>query len=108
MARQIRFTDVQQIRELAPVISDYINEAIAVEKSGKQVTMKTVADYAVTEEFQRALDEDDTLNQAFHALTPGRQKGYLFFFSQAKQAKTREARIEKYYENILSGKGIDD
>src|SRR5690606_633617 len=101
-ARQLRFTDVHQIRALASVISNYINEAIAIEKSGKKVPLKTVADYTVPAEFQKALDEDDALNQAFHSLTPGRQKGYLFFFSQAKQAKTREARIEKYYEKILS------
>ncbi|MEC3878613.1 YdeI/OmpD-associated family protein [Parapedobacter sp. 10938] len=107
-ARQLRFTSVQQIHELAPAIADYVNEAIAIEKSGKKVPMKKVADYPVPTEFQRALDDDEALNKAFHALTPGRQKGYLFYFSQAKQAKTREARIEKYYENILAGKGIDD
>lgn len=107
-ARQLRFTNVKQIRDLAPTINDYINEAIAVEKSGKKVAMKKVADYAVPEEFQKALNEDEVLKKAFYSLTPGRQKGYLFYFSQAKQTKTREARIEKYYEKILGGKGIDD
>lgn len=107
-ARQLRFTSIQQIRALAPAIGDYINGAIAIEKAGKKVPMKKAGDYPVPEEFQRALEEDGALNKAFYSLTPGRQKGYLFYFSQAKQAKTREARIEKYYEKILTGKGIDD
>lgn len=70
--------------------------------------LKTVADYPVPPEFQRALQDDELLNLAFNKLTPGRQKGYLFYFNQAKQAKTREARIEKSYQGILDGKGIDD
>ncbi|QNL52588.1 YdeI/OmpD-associated family protein [Olivibacter sp. SDN3] len=107
-ARQIRFTDVEQIIKLKPVIRDYINEAVEIEKSGKKVEMKKVADYPIPEEFQRALDEDKALTKAFHSLTSGRQKGYLFYFNQAKQSKTREARIEKYYQHILDGKGIDD
>lgn len=107
-ARQLRFTNVQQIRDLASIITDYINEAIAVEKSGKKVVIKKVADYAVPEEFQKVIDDDKALKKAFYSLTPGRQKGYLFYFSQAKQTKTREARIAKYYEKILSGKGIED
>lgn len=107
-ARQIRFTDAEEIIRLKPVIKDYISEAIEIEKSGKKVTMKKVTDYPVPEEFQRALVEDEALAKAFYSLTPGRQKGYLFYFNQAKQAKTREARIEKYYQHILDGKGIDD
>ncbi len=107
-ARQIRFTDVEQIIKLKPVIQDYINEAIEIEKSGKEVEMKRVADYPIPEEFERALAEDQALANAFRSLTPGRQKGYLFYFNQAKQSKTREARIEKYYQQILDGKGIDD
>jgi len=106
-ARQIRFTDAEEIIRLKPVIKDYISEAIEIEKSGKKVTMKKVTDYPVPEEFQRALAEDEALAKAFYSLTPGRQKGYLFYFNQAKQAKTREARIEKYYQHILDGKGID-
>jgi len=107
-ARQIRFTNVEQIIKLQSVIKDYIKEAIEIEKSGKKVEMKKVSDYPVPEEFQKALDEDATLRGAFHSLTPGRQKGYLFYFSQAKQAATRIKRIEKYYQKILEGKGLDD
>jgi uncharacterized protein YdeI (YjbR/CyaY-like superfamily) len=107
-ARQIRFTDTGQIIKLKSVIKEYIKEAIEIEKSGKKVEMKKAADYPVPEEFQRVLDEDEVLNKAFYSLTPGRQTGYLFYFNQAKQPKTREARIEKYYQHILDGKGIDD
>lgn len=107
-ARQIRFTNVAQITKQRSVIKDYIKEAIENEKSGKKIAMKKVADYPFPEEFQRALDEDKALNKAFYALTPGRQKGYLFYFNQAKQSKTRQARIEKHYQHILDGKGIDD
>jgi uncharacterized protein YdeI (YjbR/CyaY-like superfamily) len=107
-ARQIRFTDAGQIIKLKSVIKEYIKEAIEIEKSGKKVEMKKAADYPVPEEFQRVLDEDEVLNKAFYSLTPGRQTGYLFYFNQAKQPKTREARIEKYYQHILDGKGIDD
>lgn len=107
-ARQMRFTDVGQIMKLESVIKDYINEAIEIEKSGKKVSIKKVTDYPIPEEFQAALNQDKALHKAFYSLTPGRQKGYLFYFNQAKQAKTREARIEKYYQHILDGKGIDD
>lgn len=107
-ARQIRFINVEQIIQLKSVIKDYIKEAIDIEKLGKKVEMKKVADYPIPQEFKRALDEDRILNKAFYSLTPGRQKGYLFYFNQAKQAKTREERIEKYYQHILDGKGIDD
>lgn len=107
-ARQIRFTSAAQIVQRRAIIQDYVNAAIEVEKSGKKVEMKKAADYPVPEEFQQALDDDDELNKAFYSLTPGRQKGYLFYFNQAKQSKTREARIEKYYQHILDRKGIDD
>ncbi|MBD1426995.1 YdeI/OmpD-associated family protein [Sphingobacterium arenae] len=107
-ARQMRFTDVGQIMKLESVIKDYINEAIEIEKSGKKVVLKKVTDYPIPEEFQAALSEDKALHEAFYSLTPGRQKAYLYYFNQAKQAKTREARIEKYYQHILDGKGIDD
>lgn len=107
-ARQIRFTDAGQILKLKPVIQEYIKEAVEIEKSGKKVPLKKASEYPVPEEFQKALDEDAALNKAFYSLTPGRQKGYLYYFNQAKQSKTREARIEKYYQQILDGKGMDD
>lgn len=107
-ARQLRFTTIEQIESLREVISAYIQEAIEIEKSGKKVDMRKAADYPVPEEFKRALLEDPLLQAAFQSLTPGRQKAYLFYFNQAKQVKTREARIEKYYQHILDGKGIDD
>lgn len=107
-ARQIRFTHSGEIEALKSVITAYIKEAVEIEKSGRKIELKKVADYPVPREFQKALDEDEALNTAFLSLTPGRRKGYLFYFSQAKQSKTREARIEKYYQHILDGKGIDD
>ncbi len=107
-ARQLRFTNIEEIRELESVIVAYIHEAIAIEASGAKVVLKETTDYAIPEEFQKRLDEDPILKNAFAALTPGRQRGYLFYFSQAKQSKTREARIEKYLPNIYRGKGIDD
>lgn len=107
-ARQIRFTNTAQIIEQESFIKEYIEEAIQLEKEGKKVELKTTTDYPVPVEFQKALDEDSALNEAFFALTPGRQKRYLFFFNQAKQSKTREERILKYYQKILDGKGLDD
>lgn len=107
-ARQIRFTNAEQIIKQKSVIKDYIKQALEIEKSGKKIELKKVVDYPVPQEFQQVLDEDKTFNQAFYSLTPGRQKGYLFYFNQAKQSKTRQARIEKYFLQILDGKGIDD
>ncbi|WP_317126338.1 YdeI/OmpD-associated family protein [Chryseobacterium sp. 3008163] len=107
-ARQLRFTNISEIKELKSLIKSYVKEAVEIEKSDEKVAMKSAKDYAVPEEFQKVLDNNNEANKAFYALTPGRQKGYLFYFSQAKQAKTREARIEKYYQKILDGKGIDD
>ncbi len=107
-ARQIRFTSVQEIKKLTPTLKAYIHEAIAVEKAGLKVKLKKMEDYAVPEEFQHVLDHNPTLKAAFKALTPGRQRAYLFYFAQAKQAKTRVSRIEKYMPRILSGKGMDD
>lgn len=107
-ARQLRFTTVEQIESLREVISAYIQEAIEIEKSGKKVDMRKATDYPVPEEFKRALLEDPLLQKAFQSLTPGRQKGYLFYINQAKQVKTRQARVEKYYQHILDGKGVDD
>lgn len=106
--RQIRFKHIAEIITLRPVIQAYIREAIEIEKVGLKVEMKKVNDYPISEEFQQALAQDQELNTAFYSLTTGRQKGYLFYFNQAKQSKTRQNRIEKYYQQILDGKGIDD
>jgi len=107
-ARQIRFTSLRQIVELESALKAYIREAIEVEKAGLKVNFKKTSDFAVPEEFQRKLDVSPALKKAFAALTPGRQRGYLLFFSAAKQSKTREARVEKYMRQILNGKGLDD
>ncbi|MEN9521882.1 MAG: hypothetical protein RL065_259 [Bacteroidota bacterium] len=107
-ARQMRFTNLKEIEKLKKTIQAYIKEAIAIEKSGAKVQMKTTAEYKMPDEFKKVLDEMSDVKKAFEALTPGRQRGYLYFFSQPKQAKTREARIEKAIPNILKGKGIDD
>ena len=107
-ARQIRFTNEEQILQLKASIKAYVKEAVAIEESGQKVELKNVSEYPMPEEFQKALDEDEAFKYAFYSLTPGRQKGYLFYFNQAKQSTTRISRIEKYYEAILAGKGIDD
>jgi uncharacterized protein YdeI (YjbR/CyaY-like superfamily) len=106
-ARQIRFTNAGEIGQLGPVLKDYIRDAIEIEKSGAKVQMKKLADFKVPAEFQTRLDADPALKAAFTALTPGRQKGYIFHFSQPKLQKTREARIEKSLPQILAGKGLD-
>ncbi len=108
VARQVRFINLGEIIEQEPVLKAYIFEAIEVEKAGLKVVLKTTADFAVPEEFQSKLDRIPALKMAFEALTPGRQRAYIFYFSQAKQSKTREARVEKYIPQILSGKGLDD
>ena len=107
-ARQIRFSDIREIYDLEPVLKAYIHQAIEVEKAGLNVDYKKTTEFNMPEEFQRKLDHNAALNAAFQALTPGRQRGYLLYFSSAKQAKTREARIEKYMPHILEGKGLDD
>lgn len=107
-ARQLRFTNIDQIKQQKPLIKAYIEEAIAIEKAGLTVALKQTSDYTIPQEFKKILEENATLKHAFNALTPGRQRAYLFYFSQAKQAKTREARIEKYIPKILDGKGMDD
>ena len=107
-ARQIRFTNVQEIVALEAVVKEYIDAAIAVEKAGLAVEFKPTEAFAMPDELVDKFDEDPDLRTAFEALTPGRQRGYLLYFAGAKQAKTREARIEKYLEKILSGKGLDD
>jgi uncharacterized protein YdeI (YjbR/CyaY-like superfamily) len=107
-ARQVRFTDVREIRELEPVLKAYIQEAIEAEKTGAKVPLKKTAEFKMPEEFQKKLKSDPGLKKAFNALTPGRQRGYLLYFSAAKQARTREARIEKCTPLILEGKGLND
>jgi uncharacterized protein YdeI (YjbR/CyaY-like superfamily) len=106
--RQIRFTNTKEITKLATTLKAYIKEAIELEKKGVKAALKKASEYAIPEEFQNKLDENPALKKAFHALTPGRQRGYLFHFSQPKLAKTREARVEKYMQQIMMGKWIDD
>ncbi|MGY3717487.1 YdeI/OmpD-associated family protein [Sutcliffiella cohnii] len=106
--RQIRFTDVRDIEEMEPKIKSYIYEAIEVEKAGLEVNFKEKTDLIIPEELQNKFDEIPTLKIAFEALTPGRQRAYVIYFSQAKQSKTRETRIEKYIQQILDGKGLND
>lgn len=107
-ARQIRFTNLKQIVEMAPVLKTYIYEAIEVDKAGLNVKYKKTEDFKMPEEFQHKLNKNPALKTAFDALTPGRQRAYIFYFSQAKQSKTRESRVEKYVQQILDGKGLDD
>lgn len=107
-ARQIRFTNVREIVKLEKILKAYIYEAIEVEKKGLKVNLKKTSDFKIPEEFKHKLDKNSALKTAFNALTPGRQKGYIFYFSQPKQSKTREARIEKCIPQILNGKGLND
>jgi uncharacterized protein YdeI (YjbR/CyaY-like superfamily) len=106
--RQIRFTNVREIVKMEPILKAYVHEAIEVEKAGLKVNFKKTADFKIPEEFQRKLDQAPALKTAFDALTPGRQRGYLFYFSQPKQSKTRESRVEKCMQQILNGKGLND
>ncbi|MCY7785750.1 YdeI family protein [Bacillus inaquosorum] len=107
-ARQIRFTNFQEIVEMETILKAYIHEAIEVEKAGLEVDFKKDTEYKIPEELQSKFDEIPALKAAFDALTPGRQRAYILYFSQAKQSKTRESRIEKYMEKILNGKGLKD
>ncbi|MDQ1097075.1 MULTISPECIES: YdeI/OmpD-associated family protein [Chryseobacterium] len=107
-ARQLRFKNVDEIISKKIIIENFIKDAIEVEKRGDKVELKPVSEYTVPEEFQKALNEDKNLSNAFYNLTPGRQKGYLLYFGQAKQSKTRQERIAKFYDKIILGKGIDD
>ncbi|WHY03579.1 YdeI family protein [Neobacillus sp. DY30] len=106
--RQIRFTDVQEIDDIEPILKDYIYEAIEVEKAGLDVNVKKSIEIIIPEELQHKFDQIPALKTAFEALTPGRQRAYILYFSQAKQSKTRESRIEKYLQQILNGKGLND
>lgn len=107
-ARQIRFTDSKEIAKKKKILKAYIYEAIEVEKAGLKVKLKKTSDYKIPEEFQIQIKKKPALKKAFEALTPGRQRAYLFHFSQAKQSKTREARVEKYIPKILEGLGLED
>lgn len=107
-ARQIRFTGVMEIVEMAPVVKAYVYEAIEVEKGGLKVNLKKTAEYTLPEEFKIELAKNTALKAAFEELTPGRQRAYILHFSQPKQSKTRLARIEKYTPQILKGKGLND
>jgi uncharacterized protein YdeI (YjbR/CyaY-like superfamily) len=107
-ARQIRFTDVKEIVQQKNILKAYIYEAIEVEKAGLKVKLKKTSDYSIPEEFQARLNKKPALKKAFEALTPGRQRAYIFYFAQAKQSKTREARVEKYIPKILDGLGLED
>jgi uncharacterized protein YdeI (YjbR/CyaY-like superfamily) len=107
-ARQIRFTNVREIVKMESILKVYIHEAIEVEKAGLTVKLKKTAEYAIPEEFQKKLNKTPALKTAFKALTPGRQRGYILYFSAAKLAKTRETRIENSIPQILKGKGLND
>lgn len=107
-ARQLRFANVQEIADMKSVLKAYIREAIDVEKAGLKVKLKKTSEFKIPDEFQIKLNENQSLKTAFQALTPGRQRGYLFHFSQPKQSKTREARVEKCTPQILKGKGLMD
>jgi uncharacterized protein YdeI (YjbR/CyaY-like superfamily) len=107
-ARQLRFASLEEIIKMKPVLKAYICEAIEVEKAGLKVKLKKTVDFKIPDELQRKLDELPALKTAFAALTPGRQRNYIFHISQPKQSKTREARVEKCMPLILNGKGLND
>jgi uncharacterized protein YdeI (YjbR/CyaY-like superfamily) len=107
-ARQIRFNSAREILKMKAVLKAYINAAIQVEKAGLKVNFRETSEFTIPEEFQNRLDESTALKKAFYALTPGRQRAYLLYFSAPKQSKTRESRIGKYVPQILAGKGLND
>lgn len=107
-ARQIRFTNVEQINDLQDILRQYMFEAVEIEESGAKVEMKKTKEFEIAKEFQEKLDQDPALEEAFKALTPGRQRAYLLHFFSAKQSKTREARIEKCIPQIMDGIGLND
>jgi uncharacterized protein YdeI (YjbR/CyaY-like superfamily) len=107
-ARQIRFSNAREIVGMETILKAYIFEAIEVEKSGLKVDYKKNTELKFPEEFQNYLDEIPELKMAFDALTPGRQRAYNLYFSAPKQSKTRVSRVEKYMQQILAGKGLDD
>ena len=107
-ARQVRFTNVREIAKMEAILKSYIKQAIEIEKAGLEVNYRKTLEFKVPEEFQKRLNAIPALRTAFDALTPGRQRGYLLYFSGAKQSKTRESRVEKCMPQILKGKGLDD
>src|SRR5688572_6715643 len=107
-ARQVRFTNIQEIVKMERILKAYIYEAMEVEKAGLKVKLKKTSEYKIPEEFQKKLNKSSALKTAFDKLTPGRQRAYIFYFSQPKQSKTRESRVEKYMKQILNGKGLND
>jgi uncharacterized protein YdeI (YjbR/CyaY-like superfamily) len=106
--RWIKFTNVREIVEMETILKAYIYEAIEVEKAGLKVNYKKTSEFIIPEEFQNKLDEIPALKTAFDALTPGRQRAYILYFSAPKQSKTRESRVEKCMQQILNGKGLND
>ncbi|MBU5353935.1 YdeI family protein [Paenibacillus barcinonensis] len=106
--RQIRFTNLEQIIEQEKILKAYIREAIEVEQAGLKVEKKEVEQFAVPEELQQQFDANPAFQAAFEALTPGRQRAYLYHFSQPKQSKTKTSRIEKCMQPIMEGKGLND
>ncbi len=106
--RQVRFTNVREIVEMETILKAYIYEAIEVEKAGLKVNFKKTTEFIIPEEFQNKLDEIPALKTAFNALTPGRQRAYILYFSAPKQSKTRESRVEKCMQHIFNGKGLND
>jgi len=106
--RQIRFTDVREIAKMESTLKAYIREAVEIEKAGLKVNYKEVSEYKIPKEFQDKLDKSHALKKSFYALTPGRQRAYIIYFSAPKQSKTRVSRIEKYIQKILNGKGLQD
>ena len=107
-ARQIRFTNIREIVKMEKILKAYVYEAIEVERAGLKVKLKKTSDFKIPAEFQKRLTKSTALKKAFDALTPGRQRAYIFYFSQPKQSKTRESRVEKYLKQILEGKGLND
>lgn len=107
-ARQIRFTELKEIVAQAAVLKTYIYQAIEVERAGLKVPLKKTRQFEMVDEFKERLDNDEALQAAFEALTPGRQRAYLLHFSSAKQSKTRISRIDKCAPQILQGKGLND
>jgi uncharacterized protein YdeI (YjbR/CyaY-like superfamily) len=106
--RQVRFSNVREIVQLESILKSYIDEAMEVEKAGLKVSFKKTTEFVIPEEFQTKLNKIPSLKTAFHALTPGRQRAYILYFSSPKQSKTRESRIEKCMQDILKGKGLND
>jgi uncharacterized protein YdeI (YjbR/CyaY-like superfamily) len=106
--RQMRFTNVQEIVKMQPILKAYIYEAIEVERAGLKVKLKKTIEFIIPEEFQNKLDQNPALKTAFNVLTPGRQRAYILYFSAPKQSKTRESRVEKWTQQILNGKGLND